>query len=263
MEKSEQADEKHELLGTDEENEKRGAEVSISPESEVKVPSKVSDYGSPSIDIFKKPQLIIGPRRGKAVGKVRSIDVTPQEQSTDTEDIGNAPDTDFNIRDTAETDPKIVKNPDAEISSAVSPAQKIAESSIPLPYKEPNWSGIPNEAYGFEVLKSGKILENVNLNSKPFYVFGRLSTCDIHMAHPTISRYHAVLQYRSQETENNPIGFYIYDLGSTHGTFLNKNRIKSHMYVRVQVGIWRWGYCRYISIVLFKFDPLIANKSNS
>lgn len=237
MEKPEQADEEHESLGTDEENEMRDAEVSTSPGSEVKVPSKVSDHGSPSIDIFKKPQLIIGPRRGKAVGKVRSIDVTSQEQSTETENAGDAPDTDSNICVIAETDPKIMKNPDAKINSAVSPAQKITESLIPLPYKEPNWSGIPREAYGFEVLKSGKILENVNLNSKPFYVFGRLSTCDIHMAHPTISRYHAVLQYRSQESEKNPSGFYIYDLGSTHGTFLNKNRIKSNMYVRVQVGI--------------------------
>lgn len=241
MQESEQADEKHESLGTAEENENRGAEVSISSESEVKDPSKVQDYGRPSVDIFKKPQLIIGPRRGKGVGKVRSIDVMPQEQSIETEDIESAPDTDSSTHDIAAVDPNILKNPDSKTSSAVSPAQKITESLIPLPYKEPNWSGIPNEAYSFEVLKSGKILENINLSSKSFYVFGRLSTCDIHMAHPTISRYHAVLQYRSHESENNPIGFYINDLGSTHGTFLNKNRIKSNMYIRVQVGIWKWN----------------------
>jgi protein phosphatase 1D len=216
-------------------NEKPRAEVSTSPKSEVKVPSEVSHCGSPMQDIFKKPQLIIGPRRGKAIGKVRSIDNTPQEQSRVTEVTENIPHTD-DISDDAETDPNIVINSET-ISGAVSPAQMIKESSIPLPYKEPKWSGIPNETYSFEVLKSGKILENVSLNSKPFYVFGRLSTCDIHMTHPTISRYHAVLQYRSQESENNPIGFYIYDLGSTHGTFLNKNRIKSNMFVRVQVGI--------------------------
>ena len=106
----------------------------------------------------------------------------------------------------------------------------------------PKWSGVPSEAYSFEVLKSGQILESIDLSTKSFYVFGRLSTCDIRMANTTVSRYHAILQYRSQESESNPVGFYIYDLGSTHGTFLNKNRIKSNMYVRVQVGICEKKY---------------------
>lgn len=236
MEALEQVEKTRDSVAMEEGNEKSRAEVSISPESEVKVPSEVSHYGTPMQDIFKKPQLIIGPRRGKAIGKVRSIDNKLQEQSTVTEVTGNIPLTDSNISDNAEADPNTVINSDTKISDAVSPAQMIKENSVPLPYKEPKWSGIPNETYSFEVLKSGKILENVSLNSKPFYVFGRLSTCDIHMSHPTISRHHAVLQYRSQESENNPIGFYIYDLGSTHGTFLNKNRIKSNMFVRVQVG---------------------------
>jgi hypothetical protein len=229
----EQADEGRQLVSVEKEDEKVGAEICISSESEV----NVSDYGHQSTDVFKKPQFVIGPRRGKVGGKVRSVDIKPHEQPKETEDAGNVSDPDSSISDTAETDPDIGNISETKLSSAVSPAQKIKEKSIPLPYREPKWSGIPNEAFGFEVLKSGQILENVDLNTKSFYVFGRLSTCDICMAHPTISRYHAVLQYRSQESESNPIGFYIYDLGSTHGTFLNKNRIKSNMYVRVQVGV--------------------------
>lgn len=227
-----QADEGHGLMRTEEENEKQGAEISVSSESEV----KVSDSGHQSTDIFKKPQFIIGPRRGKVVGKVRSIDTKPQEQPVETEDTGNISSPDSGISDIATTGQDIVKVSETKLSSAISPAQKIKEQSIPLPYKEPKWSGVPSEAYGFEVLKSGQILESIDLSTKSFYVFGRLSACDIRMANTTVSRYHAVLQYRSQESESNPVGFYIYDLGSTHGTFLNKSRIKSNMYVRVQVG---------------------------
>lgn len=228
-----QADEGHGLMRMEEENEKQEAEISDSSESEV----KVSDSEHQSSDIFKKPQFIIGPRRGKVVGKVRSIDTKPQEQPVETEDTGNISDPDSGISDIVTTDQDSVKVSETKLNSAVSPAQKIKEQSIPLPYKEPKWSGVPTEAYSFEVLKSGQILESIDLSTKSFYVFGRLSTCDIRMANTTVSRYHAVLQYRSQESDSNPVGYYIYDLGSTHGTFLNKNRIKSNMYVRVQVGI--------------------------
>ena len=228
-----QADEGHGLKRIEEENEKQGAEISVSSESEV----KVSDSGHQSTDIFKKPQFIIGPRRGKVVGKVRSIDTKPQEQPVETEDTGNISGPDSGVSDIAITVQDIVKVSETKLSSAVSPAQKIKKQSIPLHYKEPKWSGVPSEAYCFEVLKSGQILESIDLSTKSFYVFGRLSTCDISMTNTTVSGYHAILQYRSEESESNPIGFYVYDLGSTQGTFLNKNRIKSNMYVRVQVGM--------------------------
>lgn len=56
------------------------------------------------------------------------------------------------------------------------------------------------------------------------------------MAHPTISRFHAVLQYRSTfSTTDENRGFYLFDLDSTHGTFLNRSRIKPKTYVKVHV----------------------------
>lgn len=64
------------------------------------------------------------------------------------------------------------------------------EQSI-FSYIEPTWSALPDpeKEYSFEVLKSGVIIENINLVTKSFWVFGRLPSCDIYMAHPTISRY--------------------------------------------------------------------------
>ncbi|XP_072391326.1 uncharacterized protein ZK632.2 [Diabrotica undecimpunctata] len=126
-----------------------------------------------------------------------------------------------------------------KVAPEPAPAQELKEKSLPLPYKEPIWSGLPSsngKDYSFDVLKNGVIIETVNLMEKPFWVFGRFVNCDIIMQHPTISRYHAVLQYRKEGSETDVPGFYIYDLGSTHGTFLNKNRLKPKIFVRIQVG---------------------------
>lgn len=71
------------------------------------------------------------------------------------------------------------------------PAQQLIENQMPLPYKEPPWSGLPQtngNEYVFEVLKSGTIVERINLMPKPFWAFGRSTNCEIYMAHPTVSR---------------------------------------------------------------------------
>lgn len=66
------------------------------------------------------------------------------------------------------------------------------------------------------------------------------------MAHPTVSRYHAVLQYRGTPEGEKECGFYLYDLGSTHGTFLNKYKIKSRIYGRIRVHNKRFKYTIYM-----------------
>ncbi|XP_017883727.1 kanadaptin [Ceratina calcarata] len=110
---------------------------------------------------------------------------------------------------------------------------------VPLSYVEPSWGGKPTVDYKMEILKSGVIIETISLVEHSFYVVGRLPSCHLSLAHPTISRYHAILQYRakaSEEDEGHSKGFYIYDLGSTHGTYWNGNRIKPKIYVRLRGG---------------------------
>lgn len=106
-------------------------------------------------------------------------------------------------------------------------------------------------------MKSGVIIQKFDsLQTKSFWTFGRLPSNDIFLEHPTISRFHAILQYRPSEentedsdeeeesqTPANPIkkrdidkGFYLYDLASTHGVFLNKRRIPPKTYIRLRVG---------------------------
>lgn len=133
------------------------------------------------------------------------------------------------------------------------------KSTTKCPYVEPKWSQPPdtNLPYCFEVLKSGQIVEEIkNLQNKAFWTIGKLPDNNIVMAHPTISRYHAVLQYRpdvgtnksdsdsddddddNSNTEKSKIekGWYLYDLNSTHGTFVNKMKVPPKTYIRIRVG---------------------------
>lgn len=134
------------------------------------------------------------------------------------------------------TDIEKLEKDSRELSSC--DPKPVVESSqkTELPYVEPSWSGIPKDAYCFEVLKNGIILSTIDLSEKSFTVFGRLGTSDFVLEHPSVSRYHAIVQYRETEDENNTKGFYIYDLESTHGTFLNKERIEPRTYYRLHVG---------------------------
>ena len=60
--------------------------------------------------------------------------------------------------------------------------------------------------------------------------------CDFILEHPTISRYHAVLQYKG----NGDV--FIYDLGSIHGTVVNKIQVTPNIYKQLHVGdIIRFG----------------------
>ena len=110
------------------------------------------------------------------------------------------------------------------------------ETAPKLQYKVPTWSGVPEDNLSLEVLKNGCIISSIDLTAKPYHVFGRLSDCDVVLEHPSASRHHAVLQYKAKETETSGKGLYVYDFGSTHGTFVNKTAIEPKRYYRVRAG---------------------------
>ncbi|XP_076253695.1 kanadaptin isoform X2 [Rhynchophorus ferrugineus] len=189
--------------------------------------------GNKQNDPFKKPTLLIGkirrvPKKLQPISLNKNLADVSNKSSSSGQCVNNQ------VQEVTNHDSE--SNPKQNLS----PAQLATENNVPLPYKEPTWSGLPETSgrpYIFEVLKNGTIIETIDLMKKPYWVFGRLNNCDICMQHPTISRYHAVLQYRDVPTESDPPGFYLYDLGSTHGTFLNgKNKLKPKIYVPVRVG---------------------------
>ena len=144
---------------------------------------------------------------------------------------------------------------EAEVAVVEKSRDQQAQPVHELSYNEPTWSGAPPRSSSFllSVIKNGVQVDSINL-IKPFITFGRLPQCDIHLEHPSISRCHAILQYRpippptptnTSVLSSDPtgeVGFYVYDLGSTHGSYLNKNKLQTRQYYRVRVGqVMRFG----------------------
>lgn len=173
------------------------------------------------------------------------------------------PTDDNHVDELKETLPSEVEPVEAAKESEGAKCESKPEQKLPkCPYVEPKWSAPPESSliYNFEVLKGGQIVDNVNnLQNKAFWTIGKLQTNDIAMAHPTISRYHAVLQYRPNVVNNDDNsdddsdgdgekadvadqkpkvdkGWYLYDLNSTHGSFVNKMKVPPKTYVRIRVG---------------------------
>nr|XP_003700466.1 PREDICTED: kanadaptin isoform X1 [Megachile rotundata] len=163
---------------------------------------------------FKKPAVLTGPKRFRPVSKTTKTSLSLNQCSSE--------------------------NSDRTTDHLTKP--RLDSKDPPFPYVEPAWGGKSEQDYKLEVLKSGVIVETILLKEQSFYIVGRLPSCHVSLAHPTISRYHAVLQYRSREDGENLKGFYVYDLGSTQGTFWNGHRIKPNVYVRIRGGhILRFG----------------------
>ncbi|XP_072712817.1 kanadaptin [Ciconia boyciana] len=155
----------------------------------------------------------------------------------------------------AAAEPAAFKRPSRPLPPAPRAAEGGEPGPSPLPsrpaaapaaprYEEPPWGSHPpaGAGYGLEVLKGGVALGSVRLEGGSWFLVGRLPGCAVALEHPSVSRHHAVLQYRGAGcSPDGPdgadaAGFYVYDLGSTHGTFLNKARVPPRTYCRVRVG---------------------------
>lgn len=98
-------------------------------------------------------------------------------------------------------------------------------------YEAPEWADPPPDTEGvsLDILKTGTILDTIELPQKSFLTLGRNKEADIIAEHPSTSRLHAVLQFQD-------CAAYLVDCGSTHGTSLNHKQLTPFLYHRVHVG---------------------------
>ena len=131
-------------------------------------------------------------------------------------------------------------------------------SSVPAPpfqYTEPSWGGLPDKPYCLEILKNGTIVDTFKLLGKSHFTVGRLPVCDVPFEHPSLSRYHAILQFKLKPSPEKPAGFYLYDLDSTHGTQHNKRKCFPRTFYRLRVGhMLRFGGSTRTAILQVRYN---------
>ena len=109
------------------------------------------------------------------------------------------------------------------------PPQTVAPA--PGGYEQPEWGGVSSVDFSLEVLKDGSIIETIDCRGRDHLLFGRTPNNDVVLEHPSSSRLHAVLQFTDSSED-----VFIHDCGSTHGTFVNKRRLKPGVHAPVFVG---------------------------
>lgn len=91
------------------------------------------------------------------------------------------------------------------------------------------------------IFKDGDIVDTIDIGLRTCWLVGRDSAVvDLPAEHPSISKQHAVIQFRYTEKRNefgDKIGKvkpYIIDLESANGTILNEERIPDSRYLEIR-----------------------------
>ena len=206
-----------------------------------KIDPEITKEDEPKKETFVKPKnefvspTFAVPKR--TFTKQKKIVAKPKEENEVESKIATVKEDDSSIS----TNKQVPPQPNNTVENRQK--QQTIKQSTQVPYNTPSWCSKCAENYFFEILKNGVIKGTIDLTEKPSFLFGRLEGCDVIMEHPSISRYHAVVVYRGRgededQQSNVKEGFYIMDLGSTHGTTVNKSTLKPNVYHRLRV-----GYC--------------------
>lgn len=128
----------------------------------------------------------------------------------------------------------------AAVSNAVVQADG---TTITLKYHEPPEARKPpaRDVWKLFVFKGSDIVDTVELSLRSCWLIGRdMAVVDLPAEHPSISKQHAVIQFRYTEKRNeygDKIGRvkpYLIDLESANGTSLNKKKVPDSRYLELR-----------------------------
>jgi len=144
--------------------------------------------------------------------------------------------------------------PLSENAHIMAGAGKFNAAVVPIPpeiFQPPPWLGRPSQQFCFEVFAGKELVNRFPIWTDKILVIGRQpDCCNIVVNHVLVSRRHAIILFHEDNGE-----LMVYDVGSTHGTFLNDmsgkipendGLLPRKSYVRVRLG-WRimFGKCAY------------------
>lgn len=116
-------------------------------------------------------------------------------------------------------------------------------SQIVLKYHEPAEARKPSpkDVWKLFVFKGADIVETIELSLRSCWLIGReLAVVDLPAEHPSVSKQHAVIQFRYIEKRNEfgdklgKVRPYLIDLDSANGTMLNKDSIQGSRYLELR-----------------------------
>ena len=118
-------------------------------------------------------------------------------------------------------------------------------AAVVLKYHEPPEARKPppRDAWKLFVFKNGDIVDTIDLGSRSCWLIGRdASIADLPAEHPSISKQHAVIQFRFVEKvdeygdRKGGVKPYLLDLESANGTKLNGGKVEGARFVEVRGG---------------------------
>lgn len=133
--------------------------------------------------------------------------------------------------------------PTGLLAAASNTVTQVNGTSITLKYHEPPEARKPpaKDQWKLFVFKGSDIIETVDLGARSCWLVGReVSVVDMAAEHPSISKQHAVIQFRYIEKRNeygDKIGKvkpYLIDLESANGTKLNNEVVPGSRYLELR-----------------------------
>ncbi|KAA6418821.1 MAG: FHA domain-containing DDL-like [Trebouxia sp. A1-2] len=133
------------------------------------------------------------------------------------------------------------EKPEPEANFALS-GKLAAESNtvkgVVLVHQEPPEARKPSQMWRLYGFKNGEPIDKpLYIHRQTCYLFGReRRVADVPLDHPSISKQHAVMQYRHTDKPgadgmmHSGVRPYLMDLGSANGTYLNNDRIEAERY---------------------------------
>jgi len=143
-----------------------------------------------------------------------------------------------NSRDGNPGKPK--EQPNLKLSGALAKETNMYRGVL-INYSEPPEAKVPKKRWRFYPFKGTEEFKPLYMHRQSAYLIGRdKNICDMPLLHPSISKQHAVLQYRSvpytkpDGSQSRAIRPYIIDLNSPNGTFLNGVPVEPQRYIELK-----------------------------